>query len=636
MNEETSATSRPATKPLSGDEILAIHQGVELDTPQWFPDGSGIIFRSSVSGDSDFWRVAPEGGPARRLTVDSGGLAPRLSPDGRWLAYLSSRSGYQEVWLHPLASGLGADDRQLTTLQADVSTASWAPDGQTMAISCNRYGSYDVFEIGVPDGAWRRLTSDPDRFEHYPVYLPAGDQIAFVRLSASWEDHEIVVADRRSSSQRIVAGDKDFFDYQLGRRFGHPQISPDGTRLLFRSHRSNWINYWQTALEPTATAAPTPLHPEDFDQACESGSITCGEACWSPDGQRVAFLSNRDGNVQLRVVSRDGDDATLIAAADEGVASHPQWSPDGARIAFLYQSFLAPADVWVADVATEADGIVVTGLRQLTDSMPAGLARKFTRPEKVHYESFDGTLIPAYVYRGVGATDAPGPAIIEVHGGPWDQFRDTMHVVVQFYVQRGYTVLMANIRGSSGYGKVFQEKIQSGWAVDDLNDLVAGAEYLVAQGLADSQKIGLTGQSYGGSMAMAVAMFAPPGVFQAAVSRVGYADWHHYAFNGGQATVKLLRHMLGDPQENRDLYRQSSPILHAQQAHLPLLVVDQDNPPGQPSPDQREALVTRLRSFNKPAWYKKYVSTGGPYARSEAAVKQMLPDVIDFFRRYLE
>ena len=224
MNEEISATSRPATKPLSGDEILAIHQGVELDTPQWFPDGSGIIFRSSVSGGSDFWWVAPEGGPARRLTVDSGGQAPRLSPDGRWLAYLSSRSGYQEVWLHPLASELGADDRQLTTLQADVSTASWAPDGQTMAISCNRYGSYDVFEIGVPDGTWRRLTSDPDRFEHYPVYLPAGDQIAFVRLSASWEDHEIVVADRRSSSQRIVAGDKDFFDYQLGRRFGHPQI----------------------------------------------------------------------------------------------------------------------------------------------------------------------------------------------------------------------------------------------------------------------------------------------------------------------------------------------------------------------------------------------------------------------------
>ena len=622
------------TTPLSGDEILALHRGVELDPPQWLPDGSAIIFRSSVAGSSDFWSVPADGGPAKRLTIDSGGTSPRLSPDGRWLAYLSSRSGFQEVWLHPLASDLGADDRQLTALRADVTSASWAPDGRSMAVSCNRFGSYDTFDVDVPGGTWRRLTSDPDRFEHYPVYLPDGDHIALVRMSESWEDHDIVVVDRRGSGQRVVASDRDFFDYQLGRRFGHPLFSSDGKRLLFRSHRSNWINYWQLDLD-AAGAAPTPLYPEEFDQACESGSISCGEACWSPDGRRVAFLSNRDGNVQLRVVSSAGGDATLIAAGDEGVASHPQWSPDGSRIAFLYQSFLAPADLWVAELAEAGGRTVVGGSRQLTDSMPAGLARKFNRPEKVRYESFDGTMIPAYLYRPLHAPIAPGPAIIEVHGGPWDQFRDTMHVVIQFYVQRGYTVLMANIRGSSGYGKDFQEKIQSGWAVDDLKDLVAGAHYLVEHGLADPRRIGVTGQSYGGSMAMAAAVFAPPGAFQAAVSRVGYADWHHYAHNGGQATVKLLRNLLGDPEENRDLYTRSAPLLWAQQGHLPILVIDQDSPPGEPSPDLREAFVTRLRSFNKPAWYKKYASTGGPYARSEAAAKQMLPDVIEFFDRYL-
>ena len=627
------ATSAASTTPLTGDEILSIHQGVELDTPQWLPDGSGIIFRSSVGGSSDFWCVEPDGGPLRRLTVHSGGQAPRVSPDGRWLAYLSNRSGCREVWIHPLAGDLGADARQLTAFRADVNTASWAPDSRSMAISCNRYGSYDTFEVDVPSSTWQRLTSNSNRHEQYPVYLPDGNRIAFVRLSENWEDHEIVVTDRRGSSQQIVARDEDFFDYQLGRRFGHPLISPDGRRLLFRSHRSNWINYWQ--LELGATSEPTPLHPEDFDQACESGSITCGEACWSPDGRRVAFLSNRNGNVQLRVVSSDGGASTVVAADGEGVASHPQWSPDGRWIAFLYQSFLAPADIWVAEVTENDRGIIASGLRQLTDSMPVGLARKFNTPEKVHYESFDGTRIPAYVYRPTQVSKDPGAAIIEVHGGPWDQFRDTMHVVIQFYVQRGYTVLLPNIRGSSGYGKEFQEKIQSGWGVDDLKDLSAGAQYLVARGLADPHRIGVTGQSYGGSMAMAAAVFAPPGTFQAAVSRVGYADWHHYTLHGGQASVKLLRHVLGDPQENQDLYIRSSPLRWTQQAHLPILVIDQESPPGEPSPDQREAFVKRLKSFNKPAWYKKYASTGGPYARSEAGAKQMLPDVIKFFKAYL-
>ena len=634
MNDTSGPPALPFT-PLSGDEILAIHRGVELDALQWLPDGSGIVFRSSVGGGSDFWCISPDGGPLRRLTVGSGGQAPGLSPDGRWLAYLSSRGGSREVWLHPLAEGLGADDRKLTDLGADINAASWAPDGQSMVFSCNRYGSYDTFEVDVPGGAWRRLTSDPDRFEQYPVYLPDGEHIALVRMSENWEDHDVVVTDRRGSIPRVVVQDKDFFDYQLGRRFGHPLISPDGARLLFRSHRNGWINYWQLDLEVSSGAPPTPLYPEEFDQACESGSITCGEACWSPDGRLIAFISNRNGNVQLRVVSRDGGDSIAIAAEREGVASHPQWSPDGRRIAFLKQSFLAPPDVWVAELVQEGGVTVATGLRQLTDSLPVGLARKFNAPEKVRYRGLDGTEIPAYLYRPGGAPDAPGPAIIEVHGGPWDQFRDTMHVVVQYYVQRGYTVLMPNIRGSSGYGKAFQEKIRTGWGGDDLDDLVAGARYLVERGLADPSRIGVTGQSYGGSMAMAAAVSSPPGVFQAAVSRVGYADWYHYTRHGGQASVKLLRHVLGDPEENRELYARSSPLQWVGRGHLPILVIDQESPPGEPSPDLREEFVSRLRGLNKPAWYKSYTSTGGPYARSEAAAKQMLPDVIEFFRTYL-
>lgn len=629
--------------PLTEDEILAIHQGVKLDDLQWFPDSSRIIFHSQFSGSSEFWSVSPEGGPLIRLTVGSDGTSPRVSPDGRWLSYISPKSGPGEVWIHPLDPDLGSDDRQLTNLGADVNSANWAPDGQSIVLSCNRYGSYDVYEVSVPDGAWRRLTSDPDKYEHYAVYTPDGRNIVYVQLNDTWEDHDIIQIDRNGNNRQILARDRDFFDYQMGRRFGHPLISPDGKWLLFRSHRSNWINYWKVDLDPqrgAEHAMPTPLCSEEFDQSAESGSITCREAAWSPGGRYVAYVSNRDGNVQLRVVSRDGRECVVVAAEEEGVASHPAWSPDSRRLAFLYQSFTKPPDVWVAEVEECKGRLAVLAARQLTYSMPRGLERKLIPPEKVEYASFDGTIIPGYVYRPRQRSSEPGPAIIEVQGGPVDQFRDTMQIVAQYLVQRGYTVLMPNRRGSAGYGKDFEEMIRTGWGIDDLQDIVAGAEYLAEAGLANPRRIGVTGSSYGGAMTMMLACAAPQGVFQASISRSGYADWAYYYGHGSQRTVKLLRHSLGPLDENKELYRKSSALNKVQEAQTPVFVIDQEADPTAPRVDQRQEFVAGLRQFDKPVRYRKYKNTrvaylGLIYSHHPSAAKEMLPDMVEYFRQYL-
>ena len=325
----------------------------------------------------------------------------------------------------------------------------------------------------------------------------------------------------------------------------------------------------------------------------------------------------------------------VVAAGEEGVASHPEWSPDGKHLAFLYQSFTQPPDVWVADVEERDGQLAVLSTRQLTFSMPQALGRKFDPPQKIKYESFDGTMISAYVYQPRQRSSEPGPASIEIHGGPLDQFRDTLHIVVQYYVQRGYTVLMPNVRGSAGYGRDFEKMTSAGWGVDDLKDLVAGAKYLAKQGLAHPQRIAASGQSYGGFMGMMVGCCAPEGVFQASVARTGYADWGYYYTHGGKRTVTQLRYSMGPLEGNEDVYRKSAALKRAHEARTPVFVVDQKADPNVPRTDQRQELVAALRGFGKPVKYKQYENTGGPYARHPSGVKEMLPDVVSYLKQYI-
>ena len=286
---------------LTIDQLLANRSWVIPDQPQWLdgarggepsagqraassrahgsaeggePSGGQIAFVSSLGSETEMWGVDAGGGFPRRLTAGMGGVRflgtriPRISPDGRWLAFLSERTGAAEIWLWPTDGG---PIRQLTRLGNNINSVSWAPDSQSVVLDCNRYGAFDIYRVAVPDGKTSRLTCGA-RYEVYPVFTPDGKNIVYVRLDEHWVDHEVVMIPAAGGAERVVACDQRFFDYHYGRTFGHPLVAPDGQSLLFRSHRSGWINYWQV---PLAGGEPKPLHAEDADQS---------DAVWAPDG----------------------------------------------------------------------------------------------------------------------------------------------------------------------------------------------------------------------------------------------------------------------------------------------------------------------------------------------------------------
>ena len=611
---------------LAIDQLLSI-ESVVSGQPSWSPDGSAILVQSSLSGG--LVTIPADGGFPTRIPVELGSSGhflasqmPRWSPRGSWISYVSDKDGSPEIWIWSAADG---SERRLTDLGGRINSMSWSPDERWIAFAGDRYGNYDVWKVEVATGEVHRLTTDK-RYQVYPTWTPDSRGILYVQLDDTWEDHDVIEIDADGGGARTVLQDRDFFDYGAGRTFGYPALSPDGEQILFPSHRSGWINYW---LAPRAGGEPRPVAAAEADQS---------SAVWSPDGRWIAYIENHNGHHDLRVAPAGGGEPRVLAspggpgsggvAGAGGVASSPAWSPDSRSIAFHMADLATPQDLHVVSLD---DG----KSRRITSSMPAGgYGDRLIVPEKIHYQSTDGHSIPAYLYRPPqgAADDAGAPGILWIHGGPTSQFNDTFQPHVQYFAQRGYVVLLPNIRGSSGYGKAFADANNGCWGHCDLEDVVAGVDYLKTLPEVDPDRMGLTGTSYGGVMSMYAAAFAPD-VFRAIIPGSGYADWvHFYHVDNELRHVKLLEHELGPFATHEHVWRNSSAIYEIDAVSTPIFMVHGVG--RYPGSDQSDIFAKALENR-----YKLYRHTAYPdenyYVRGKANRRQMLLDMEDFFDQYL-
>ena len=611
-----------SSRSASLDQLLAISGLGGSEAPQWSPDGLQVVIVSGIGGASALWSVDPADATLTRLSVGAlggGGLLtaylPAWSPTGDSIAYVSSRSGSDEVWLW---STDGSADRQLTSFGNRVEAIAWSPDGTVLAVAANTRGSFDIYLVSVADGITTRLT-DGERYAVYPAFAPDG-RLLYVRLSEDWTGHEVVVISPPftgpdQSCERVVVTDTDFFDYHYGRSFGAPLVSPDGTSFLFRSQRSGWTTYWGARVD--GEGDPWQIAPADADQS---------DAVWSPDGQSIAYIENHNGTLDLRIVAASGGAPRVLVSPPQGVCTGPAWSPDGSSISYLFGDLTAPNDLWLVQVA---DG----SRRQLTRSMLGGRVReRLVQPEKVRYPTFDGREIDAYVYRPGGQPAAGScPGIVWVHGGPTSQYMDTYQPQVQFFVSQGYAVIQPNVRGSSGYGRAFEDLNNEDWGGGDLQDVIAARGYLAQLPEVDADHIGITGTSYGGIMTMNAVSFAP-NVFQAAVSGSGYCDFLQMHGEQELRHIKLLEFELGTLPEAEDVYARCSALHRVQQATTPCFVLHGE---GQyPGSITSKVFAMALEANYKTVWYKAYQGEHY-YVRTQTGTRRMLRDMLAFFNMYL-
>jgi dipeptidyl aminopeptidase/acylaminoacyl peptidase len=250
----------------------------------------------------------------------------------------------------------------------------------------------------------------------------------------------------------------------------------------------------------------------------------------------------------------------------------------------------------------------------------------------VTYTSFDGLPIHAYLYKPpvIGADDR-FPGILWIHGGPTSQWFDGFYPNLQYFAQQGYAVLAPNIRGSSGYGKAFEDLNNRDWGHDDLRDAVAGAEFLKGLSYVDADKMAITGTSYGGCLSMSAVCFAPD-AFQAAIPASGYADWIAMHQEQELRHIKLLEYEFGPFETSQDVYRKCSPMFSVKKARTPTFVLHGEGklPRSSASLDFAQALQKEYKTVQ----YKAYPGECY-YVRSASGTRQMWLDMLEFLDRYL-
>ena len=636
------ATGGSAAGAIGAAELVDLRAAVGgSHAPKWSPDGERITFVGAGGGLAAVTVGADAGAGAAtspETLVDDVSLSgvgslgapqPIWSPDGRWIAYTSDKDGAPDIWLWSAGERDGARvtiDMRLTRLSARANGLAWSPDGTRIAFSGDRFGNMDIWTVTVPGGEVRRITDDP-LYEGYPSWSPDGSRLLYVRMDDRWVDHDVIEVDPDGSNPRTVVRDTGFFDYRAGRAFASAQVSPDGQTVLFRSQRSGWLNFWVAPRD--GSAEPRRIAASDHDQS---------DARWSPDGDWISYTENRDGVHSLRLVSADGTRHKALVDPDVGAALRPEWSPDGGLISYTFETPVRPAELHVIDVASGESRLVHSEVQP-------GAAEKLRMPDKVSYPSTDGLTIEAYLHTPAGLADPPSgerhPGVLWIHGGPTSQFDDQFrrHQQVHYFAQRGYVVLMPNIRGSSGYGLAFEDLNNGCWGHCDLEDVLAGVDYLKTLPHVDPDRIAVTGTSYGGIMTMAAVAFAP-NVFQAAISLSGYGDMTDFHGKVHELQhIKLVEYELGPYPENLDVYLNSSSILKVHQVTTPTFVIQGEGLSAdwrinEGHPQAALDFARKLDQHYKIVRYKAYPGEGY-YVYGRDNTIQKLQDMEAFFEEFL-
>jgi dipeptidyl aminopeptidase/acylaminoacyl peptidase len=636
--------------------------------PQISPDGSRIAYvrrSNDIMTDrarSTIWlidtrtgeEVLLAGGPA------SDAFAPRWSPDGKRLAYISTEEGGAQLWVKPVGSGEAA---RLTGLPSSPSNLTWSPDGRSIAYAMlieDEKPKLGSAPAGKPEGAnWAAPLEMHDRLKYRADgagYLKTGFEKIFIVPATGGAPRQLT-----------------FGAYHDG---GALSFSPDGRKIYFGANRSP---DWET----------DPVESEVHELDIATGAITTltsrdgpdHSPQASPDGRLIAFLGYDDAgrayeNAELYVMNPDGSGRRSLTASWN-------FSPDGIKWATDSRAIYAQYDVRgetrvarigldgsIRDVASGLTGggldrpytggsfsvanngaialsggepdfpaevqLVAAGktstLTNLNASLRAvktmGEVRKITTSSSHDGLAIEGwlTLPPGYV------AGTRVPLILEIHGGPFAAYGPHFASDNQLYAAAGYAVLSANPRGSTSYGEDFANGIDKTYPGNDYFDLISIVDEAITQGIADPDALFVTGGSGGGVLTSWIV--GKTNRFKAAATQKPVINWTTQVLTADNPAF-FGRYWLGAlPWENPELYWQQSPLALVGNVETPTLVVVGSEDYRTPV-SESEQYYTALKLRGVPTSLIKVpgASHGGFAARpSQSAAKASA--ILAWFERY--
>jgi dipeptidyl aminopeptidase/acylaminoacyl peptidase len=585
-----------AKRPLNVDDIFNVH---DVRDPQRSPDGTWVAYtvtrsiKETDKNDTDVWMVRWDGSQQVQLTsTPDGESRPRWSPDNKYLAFVSSRQGAKQaqVWLLPRGGG---EATKVTDIKAGVSDYAWSPDSTRL-----------VLVVNDPDPAVAAAQAEAEKATEGPAKTP-----------------KPIVVDRyhfKQDGQGFLRGERShLYLFDIATKKAEPLTtgvmdetspawSPDGKQIAFiRRHGDADVDKLPNrdvfVVEARAGAQPRRLTTTTAE---ESGRLS-----WSPDGRFIAYQLGDElkysayDQALLAVIPAAGGEPRILTSALDRPVSSASWSADGQSLTMVVvddrAQYLARVPAAGGRVEKLIDGRrVVNNPSAGSDGAFAVLASTATELPEVHAleggklrrltkhnpwlqdvllgttEDFtsiskDGTEVHGLIVKP--PTYAPGrryPALLRIHGGPNGQDEYSFHFERELFAANGYVVYAVNYRGSNGRGSAFQKAIFADWGGKEVIDLLGATDHLVKIGLADPDRLGLGGWSYGGILTNYI--IATDTRFKAGVSGAGSSN--QISMYGTDQYITQYEHELGPPWKNPDVWMKVSyPFFKADRIKTPTL-----------------------------------------------------------------
>ena len=352
---------------------------------------------------------------------------------------------------------------------------------------------------------------------------------------------------------------------------------------------------------------------------------------FSPDGKSFTYTVNEDGRTDAyiaEVKTLHSEKLNVPPGLNTPEGNPRSWSPGGRELLLSHQSSQQPADRWIYDIAARTT-------RQLTFSAIAALnSSDLPASQLVHYKSFDGQVISAFLWVPFNLKrDGSNPGIVLPHGGPTSQTEDTFNRTAQALATRGFVCIAPNVRGSSGFGLAFQKANTKDLGGGDLQDEVFAGHFLADTGYVNPHKIGITGGSYGGYMTL-IALGKTPDVWAAGVEEYGIVNWLTMLQHEDPFLQQYEKSLLGDPEKDRAVYENASPLKYLANVKVPLLVLQGDNDIRVPK-EEAEQVVNSLKQQGKIVDSHFYPNEGHGFVKRENQI-DAIRRTVDWFTHYLK
>ena len=608
----------PGAAPVPVADLFFTRGGI--DDGIWIPGANSVVITTNLTGRFNLWKVPANGGFPLQLTQsDDRQFGLTASPDGKWIAFQSDHGGAEMYDLYATPSAGGAVVNLTGTPDVDEEGAIFSPDGSKLAFT-RRPKAEPANNIAIMEFVTRQvrqLTHEPTKDHTWSIAAFSRDDRSILanRINAAGTISEVWMVDIASGAQkRLTVPQKDNLATDL---------SPDGRYVALRTESQTGLH--QAALLDLHDGSIRLLNPDVWPQ---------GTGHFSPDGRVLIFNSNVDGRTRLYKYDLASRKSELLplpdGVNDEESDNQTPFSPADSRLIAGHQSSNTPFDYWVVDAA---NGTVA----QLTRLGLASIdPARLPKAQIVHYKSFDGTVISALLWMPFNLErNGSAPAVVLPHGGPSNQTLDSWNPnrTAVALASRGFVVIAPNVRGSTGYGRAFEQSNHMDLGDGDLKDEVAGRQFLIDTGYVSPKRIGMTGGSYGGFMTL-MALAKTPHLWAAGVDAYGVIDWSAIWRNADLPDRQYLESYLGDPVKNKAAYAASSPVTYLKDLTAPLLVL-QGNKDARVTKDQAQKVIDGLKANGRTVESHFYPDEGHGFFKREDQI-DALERTVAWFEKYLK